>query len=309
MTTCRDQRSAWATLYASGRANHGVVTVAMAVACGIARATFYRRANQERWRQPFRGVFLLPGAPLTHAAKAAAVIAGLGDRFAVSHESALFVHGLGPEPADLHLTLPSDRRSRPFPGITIHRSATLVANDVARIRGLPVTAIARTLRDVAGRVGDSFLYDVMTEAERLGLVDLATLQQQAGRQVMGAGAAAFAGIVRQRHADRSESALERDTVAFCRAHGFAPHPGPYPLTCHSGRVLHLDVAFVPIRHTIECDGVGFHSDRRAFEVDRLRWGLITSSDWTITWVTRKRLRDDPEGILDELRRAHLRARS
>lgn len=300
-------RNRWAMLFASGRANHGVVTLAMALACGIPASTLQDRARREDWMRLYRGVWLLPGAAYDHRARTVGVAAGLGPGCGVSHQSALFLHGLGPAPDRVHVTLPIERRARSFPGVEVHRSRTLAPDDVVVQGHAPVTSAARTLRDVASTLHDRVLYDAIVEAERLRLVDLAALQAQARRQTSGAGGALFRELVQVRIADRTDSALERDTVEFCRDHGYEPHPGPYPLRCHSGRVLHLDVAFVPVRHVLECDGYGFHNDQKAFEVDRLRWSDIFGSRWTMSWVTRRRLRNDPQGIIAEVRRAHERA--
>lgn len=253
------------------------------------------------------GRVLLPGAPYDHRTRAVGVAAGLGPDCAVSHESALHLHGLGRPPGLVHVTLPIERRARSFPGVEVHRSRTLGPGDIAASGAAPVTTVARTLRDVAGTLRDDVLYDAIVEAERLALVDLAALGTQARRQSCGAGGALFRELVQVRIADRTDSALERDAVDLCHTHGFEPHPGPYPLRCASGRVLHLDVAFVHVRHVLECDGYGFHSGRAAFEVDRLRWSDILGSRWTMSWVTRKRLREDPLGIIAEVRRAHERA--
>ena len=81
------------------------------------------------------------------AAPLAAVLA-YGDRAVLSHVSAAAHWNLlqydAPQP---EITAPASRRGTP--GIRLHRSRSLDAQDTTRHEGIPITTVARTLLDIA----------------------------------------------------------------------------------------------------------------------------------------------------------------
>lgn len=52
----------WVALFADAARQHGVVARWQALQYGIDGRTFTRRVRLERWRQPHRGVYVVPGA-------------------------------------------------------------------------------------------------------------------------------------------------------------------------------------------------------------------------------------------------------
>lgn len=298
-------RNRWGRLYALADDHHGVVTLGMAAGLGISRSAVHRRVVAEGWEVIARGAWLLPGAPRTHRALAAAHLLLLGDRAVVGHESAAHLHGLlGHPPARPQLLVPNDRRVTGGSGVQVRRSRTLLTSDVTTVDGLRVTRVPRTLRDLATRRTWDQCYDLVTDAEQRRITSFEELEELSQRLRAGPGGPRFASVVETRSADRSDSALERDTRIATANAGFDPSPGPFPVRVRSGQRLWLDVAFAPIWFAIECDGMGFHSSRAAFERDRTRWQQAQRSGWRLTWVTRRRLRDDLDGLLEEVAEAH-----
>lgn len=234
----------WGELFARARGNHGIITLQLARGVGLSPAAVRARATAEGWGRLARGAWLVPGAATTPLAVASAHLHLLGERAAISHESAAHLHGLAREaPAEVQLIVPSDRRPDGHPGSRVHRSRTLTAGDVVEVQGLRTTSIPRTLRDLAPGQSWDDLYDVVTEAEQKGLTDLAALVATMHRLHHGPGSGVFRAVVEQRRADRSDSALERDTRDAARDAGFAPSAGPFPIRARGGALLRLDVAF------------------------------------------------------------------
>lgn len=298
---------AWRRLYEAGRAAGGVVVSADAEAAGLDLRAFHRRVDREGWRHPFEGadVMLLPGVPDEPRSRVAAALRLLGERSAASHDTALWLHGLvGSAPDPVVITVPADRAPSSRPGLQVVRSRTLLASDITEVAGLRVTTVARSLRDGAAIRDRDAVLDVVTNAEQRRLVALEELAAEAHRPGTAAGTGVFRQVVRARTRDRWDSGLERDTATLCRTNGFVPHDGPYPVRCPDGRIVHLDVAFPAVRFGIECDGRGFHSDPKAFEVDRTRWRQLRLAGWTITWVTRRSLDTAPAAIIAEVAAAH-----
>jgi hypothetical protein len=306
----------WADLFAAAGPHRGVVTAVLARSVGLSEDALRRRAQREGWRRVgmagtnhLRGAYLLPGAIDDYRTRVAAVLLTLGERAVAGHATAAYLHGLRSEPRAVHVQVPADRCPRPRPGIVVRRSARLPRGHVGVVDGLRVTGPARTCRDLAVDLGSRGLLDLLTEVEQRRLATLAELEEMAGALGTGPGAGRFARMVALRRSDRVDSGLERDTARACRAAGFTPHDGPYRVD-HPGRhPIHLDVAFPDIGFAIECDGFGYHRDRADFERDRQRWRTAQAAGWELTWVTRARLLDDPDGIVAEVRDAHERARA
>ena len=295
----------WGTLFELARERHGVVTTAMAVEVGISAAALRARATREGWHRIARGVWLLPGVQSSHRTVAAAHLELLGERAVCSHQSAAYLHGLRPEAPDpAHLMVSMDRRPEPREGVVVHRSRTLRPRDVVEVEGLRATSVPRTLRDLAAGSSWEATYDLVTDAEQRRLVRPQSLLDTMHRLHHGPGSGIFRQVVQQRQADRSDSALERDTRDAATDAGFEPTAGPFPVRARTGALLRLDVAFPTVWFAIECDGFGFHRNRQAFERDRERWRLIQQAGWRLTWVTRRRLRDDFAGLLEEIAEAH-----
>lgn len=63
---------------------------------GIPDRTFHDRSSREEWRCLGLGVKLLPGVPVTRQVRMRALLHGLADRAALSHPTAVELHGLAP---------------------------------------------------------------------------------------------------------------------------------------------------------------------------------------------------------------------
>jgi len=89
----------------------------------------------------------------------------------VSHESALQLHGLADvNPSRIHLTVPRDNHPRAAGGelYRTHRRE-LAASDVTQVDTLPVTTVARTIRDCIATGTDPYqLRLAIDHAERDG---------------------------------------------------------------------------------------------------------------------------------------------
>ena len=89
----------------------------------------------------------------------------------MSHESALQLHGLADvNPSRIHLTVPRDNHPRAAGGemYRTHRRE-LAASDVTQVDTLPVTTVARTIRDCMATGTDPYqLRLAIDQAERDG---------------------------------------------------------------------------------------------------------------------------------------------
>jgi predicted transcriptional regulator of viral defense system len=91
----------------------------------------------------------------------------------VSHESALALYGLSDvDPARIHITIPTSQRvRRSIPRRLALHWADLSEEDTTAYGGIPVTTVARTLRDCrAAALGDEVLTRALLQAEREGWI-------------------------------------------------------------------------------------------------------------------------------------------
>ena len=279
---------------------HRVVTLAQLLAAGVTSSSVSRRTKAGRLHRLYRSVYLVGSLVLPWTREKAAVLAA-GPLAAVSHTSALPLLGLsGPPPvaisirrlrhaaaAPAHISATSGSRGRQR-GLFLHRVRDLRPADRTVRFGIPVTAPARTILDVAGVLGGSDLEHVVARAERDGLVDrksLATLLQRfpgrpgtpALREILAsAGGAALT---------RSEA--EDQFRALAREARFPPprvnvRAGPYE----------LDFFWPEERLAVEIDGFRHHSSRPRFLGDRRKDAWLLARGITVLHLSWQQITED-----------------
>jgi predicted transcriptional regulator of viral defense system len=141
--------SIWDRLVAVAAEQHGYVTTRDARDIGVDPVQLRLLAARGRLERACRGVYRVPVLPRgEHDDLAAAVSWALG-RGVVSHESALALHDLADvNPSRIHLTVPRDNHPRAAGGelYRVHRRG-LKATDVTSVDGIPVTTVARSIKD------------------------------------------------------------------------------------------------------------------------------------------------------------------
>ncbi|HKJ35077.1 MAG TPA: type IV toxin-antitoxin system AbiEi family antitoxin domain-containing protein [Solirubrobacterales bacterium] len=168
-------------------------------------------------------------------------------------------------------------------GIRVYRSATL-AGETAEVRGIPVTAIERTLLDLTGVSTRAALARALREAVRLELTSLALLGDALGRfrgrrgtPRLAAALARYAGLP----IEDARSGSEVLAMEILRDAG-----RPMPRLNHRVGGEEADLSWPELRLILEIDGGPFHLDRgedarkqavweaAGFEVRRLPSDLV-----------------------------------
>ncbi|HUP69051.1 MAG TPA: tetratricopeptide repeat protein [Acidimicrobiales bacterium] len=129
-------------------AHRGYFTAAEAGAAGISRRSLTHHASTGTLHRVAHGIYRLPLYPDPHPMEdvvVAALWAGVGS--AISHQSALALHGLGERPPVVHVTTPTPFRGR-REGVVVHCQRLGVVEIVA-IDTVAVTTVERALVDVA----------------------------------------------------------------------------------------------------------------------------------------------------------------
>ena len=255
----------------------GVVAWDQLVALGLGRVAIEHRVRRGLLHALHPRVYrwgFLDGSPWTAAR--GAVIA-CGDRSCVSHHFAAALHEMRPHPRGLIDVTILGRRVRRR-GIRAHTVETLARADVWLLRGIPVTAPARALLEIAPELEFRELADAVEQAQVKRLVskrDIAATIERAPRRP---GVRALRALLEEPAFTRSHA--ERLLVSLVRT-------AKLPPAAFNARVegYEVDVLWRRQRVVLELDSYAFHATGAAFERDRRRTAALTRGRYVVLRTT------------------------
>ena len=277
----------------------GVVSVGQLSAVGIGRAGVTRRVQGGRLRRVHRGVYAVGGAVLPREGRCLAAVLACGPRAVLSHVSAA-VHWnlLSYEPPRPEVTAPASRKA--VPGIRLHRSHSLDAQDTTNHQGIPTTTVYRTLLDIAAHVPKHHLERALAQAERLQPYDHTAITETIARANGHRGTRRLATAI-QEDPQFTRGELEARMRKLARDHGLPQPAFNYTLDVPDHQGLEADCCFPTHRVVIEMDGWETHRIRHAFESDRAKDAALTAAGYAVVCFTYRQLRDDPDSVADRIR--------
>jgi very-short-patch-repair endonuclease len=264
------------------------------------------RVNSGRWRRVHRGVFVTHTAALTHRQRqwAAVLATAAGGSAYLAGLSALQLFRLKRvDSRVIHVLLPDERNDvNPPPGVRVHRTRRLAAEDVHHVGLPPCTMPARSLVDAA---------QWASSPDQARLIIAATFQQ---RLVDGEDVASVLHrmpkprrlpLIMATVADAeggSHTLAELDFVALCRRAGL-PTPGrQVRRTDADGRVRYLDAYFEQWGIHVEIDG-RHHMAVDQWWQDMDRQNVLVSSGLHTLRFPSSVVRWHPEAVVLRLRAA------
>ncbi len=243
-----------------------------------------------------RGVYAVGHRKLDQNGRWLAAVLACGPDAVLSHRSAVALWKLRPAhagPIDVSV-LARGRPSRP--GVTVHCVRALPSDERQRRDGIPVTTLDRTLLDYAEVADPQELRLVIDAADRRDLFDLRSLEALLARARGRRGLAALRNALAvSGPAPETRSELERQTLAFVRAHGI---PEPQCNVLVHGVLV--DCFWPQARLVVEVDSWLFHKSRTEFERDRRRDAKLTALGYRVIRITSRRLREEPARVAAEL---------
>jgi hypothetical protein len=282
---------------------HGVVTHAQLLECGLSADAIKRRARTGRLHRLYRGVYAVGHRALSPDGRLLAAALSCGAGAVLSHRTAAHLWDLRrSSAARIDVTIPGDPGRRPRVGIRLHRSATLHPEHVTTLRGLPVTTPSRTLFDLAAAVPPRQLERALEEAEVQRQDVGAGLAALLGAHPTRAGTRNLRAALARHHADPTltRSDLEDNVLELCDDHGL-PRPA-----VNVGILGHeVDFLWPDRRLVLEADGFAYHRTREAFERDRRRDAHLLAHGYRVVRVTHRRLTAEPAAVANVLRRVLL----
>ena len=255
----------------------GVVSSAQLHGVGLSAEAIQRRIRAGRLHPLHRGVYAVGHALLGPEGRWWAAILALGEAAFLSHESAAHAHGIRLTASGLvHVTVRGRGGRERHPGIKVHRPLELPSDEVTSLRGLPITAPARTL----------------DRAEHQRLIDFADLHQLLQRYPRRPGTRSLkAQLARYRGPIDVRSELERLVYQLCEARGL---PLPNVNCSIEGRVR--DFYWPHCRLVVEADSYGWHRSPSALNVDRERDVELVLAGYRVLRFTYEQITQRPEWV-------------
>jgi very-short-patch-repair endonuclease len=272
---------------------HGVVTRQQLLAVGLGRGGVHARLIRGLLYQLHAGVYLVGHTAQPPLATEMAAVLACGDGTVVSHRSAAPLWSLAHrfEIEYVEVTRPG-RRSPRRAGIRVYGVSELAREDVRRVDGVPATSSARTILDIARFIRVDQLERVVADAIRRGVVDAPALAEQVERNARRPGVATLRAVVASRAPAFTRSAAERKLLGLLRKSSL-----PSPLTNARVGAHEVDFLWPDERVVVEVDGYQWHSDRQAFEHDRLRDAELQALGCRVLRVTWRQLQREPRAVV------------
>jgi very-short-patch-repair endonuclease len=200
--------------------------------------------------------------------------------------------------------VPTGTRFGPVGGLRVH-SATFGGGDLSHLNGIAITSPERTCWDLARWLDLVEAVVVIDSLLARRLVTIDGLREYALRR---AGDRGWRRLMRAvRHADAGAESPQESRVRVRLVLAGLPKPVTQYVLADNGRfIARLDLAWPEFKVAVEYDG-RWHDDPEQFDRDRQRLNRVLGGDWVVLHVTAKRLRDDFDGFLAEVRTA-LRSR-
>jgi Transcriptional regulator, AbiEi antitoxin len=162
---------------------HGVVSIRQLTGLlGYSRNAVSRAVGDGRLHRLHRGVYAVGHARISTQGESLAAVLASGGGALLSHYSAGWLWGIANvDPAPFHVTTAASRKPRS--PIRLHEARLLTVDDRALREGIPVTALPRTLLDLAASVRFDWLERMVERSEELGLFDLRAVESLLARTV------------------------------------------------------------------------------------------------------------------------------
>jgi hypothetical protein len=262
--------------------------------CGLSGSAIDRWLAQGRLRRIHPGVYALGHSALREEARLTAALIYAGPGAVLSHASAAWWWQLVPSaPGFVQISALGDRGS--IRGVRVFHPRLV---EPVGHRGMPVTAVPRTLLDLAGIVTFAELRRALSEADYRRLLDPRAVEAQLGRGRLGSGALRRGLEAHMPRLAKTLSVLEERFLALCESSGITL-PEVNETICG----LRVDALWREQRLIVELDGYAAHGSRAAIERDRRRELTLRSAGNVVLRYTWEQVTEQPEQVVADLRLA------
>jgi very-short-patch-repair endonuclease len=289
---------------------HGVVTRSQLLGLGMSAAAIRHRLNRGRLHPLRTGVYAVGRPDVSERGRWMAAVLACGPAALLSHRSAAALLGLrGPMAGPVEVVVPVGLRKR-RPGLRVHRRGDLNAGrhgspwrpgDPDRLRwrlvdGIPTTAPAVVLIDLASCLATSGLEAAINEADHLDLIDPHSLRSALDDLPRRPGVRRLRTLLDRTSLALSSTVLEQRFCALVAAAGL-----PTPQT--QSRLGHhrVDFFWPDLGLVVEADSLRYHRTTFKQSADTRRDNAHARVGRTTLRFTHGQVRYEPEYVTVELR--------
>jgi very-short-patch-repair endonuclease len=262
----------------------GVIALAQLRALGFSDGAVKHRVRVGRLHRVQRGVYAVGHRVLRVEGRRLAAVLACGEGAVLSHRSAAAHWGLLPtDQQRVDVTAPASRHGAP--GIRLHRTRSLDAQDTTNHQGIPITTVHRTLLDLAATTRDEQLERALAQTMHLQLYDQRAIDDVIARSNGHRGAGRLDAATRQ-PMQVTMSAWEDRVLRLVRR---ARLPEP---VCNESLYVpdhgecKPDFCWPAHNLIVETDGWESHRTLAAFRADRAKDAALTAAGYRVlrfTW--------------------------
>ncbi|HEX6697457.1 MAG TPA: type IV toxin-antitoxin system AbiEi family antitoxin domain-containing protein [Solirubrobacteraceae bacterium] len=266
----------------------GVVSRAQLLELGISAAAIATWRRRRRVQVVHRGVYALGHTALRAEGHRLAAVLARGPGAVLSHRTAAAHWGLlRTDQTRIDVTAPRGRHGAP--GIRLHRSRSLDAQDTTHHEGIPITTVSRTLLDLAATARPSELERALAQAERLQLYDHRATERTIAANNGHRGTRVLAQAT-TRTPKWTRNEWEAEFLALIRKAGLPEPEVNQAFHAEDHGRCEPDYHWPEHRVIVETDGFKTHGTRAAFRADRAKDAALTAAGHRVLRFTRD---DDP----------------
>jgi very-short-patch-repair endonuclease len=275
---------------------YGVVSWEQLSSLGYTGASVRRSEESARLHRVHRGVFAVGHPGLSRHGRCMAAVLARGPGAVLSYRSAAWLWGLEATlelPIEVSVPWRGHRRS----ALHLHHCPALRAEDASTFEAIPVTAVPRTLLDLASVVPLWRLERAIERCERMDLLDVPSIEKllDAVRGHPGRGKLRQALLLND-EPGVNRSRGERRFLQLLREAGL-----PRPKVNLFIEGFELDFFWEAERFAVELDSWDAHRTRKSFESDPLRQEELKLAGIEMVRITGRRLARKPDEVAERLR--------
>jgi Transcriptional regulator, AbiEi antitoxin/Protein of unknown function (DUF559) len=266
------------------RRQWGVASLAQLRALGIGARAVQLRAGTGRLHRVHRGVYAVGHPILRPEGHRLAAVLACGPGAVLSHRSAA-THWelLSTSQERIDVTAPRSRQG--VPGIRLHTSRSLDAQDTTCHEGIPITTVHRTLLDLAATVRSDQLENALAQAMHLHLYDQRAVDDVIARSNGHRGTKILEEATRP-EPQITKSMWEIRMLALVRRAGLPEPRCNEALHAPDHGECHPDFYWPAYGLIVETDGWEAHRTLAAFRSDRAKDAALTAAGYKVlrfTW--------------------------
>jgi hypothetical protein len=284
---------------------HGVVARRQLRALGLSDTEITTRTAAGYLQPIFRETFAVGHRQVDRRARMLAAVLACGDGAILSHGSAAELIGLWDKRAVPVDVIPPGWSGRKIQDIRWHRVLFPTPEEIEIRDGIRCTTPARTLVDMAGRVGQQSLRRLIEQAAVLDKLDVREVDRilAQGRRRGAPNLRALLDVWRtdDERKPRLRSLLEAHFLPTLVTAG-VPAPECNIMLHIDGEPLEIDLLWKEQRLAIETDGEETHGTRGAFQSDRRRDQLLLAAGYRVGRVTWRQAEEEPAAVTSRIKR-------